>query len=145
MREFRDISGFIRHMAATIPQLDRSGQLGMRDAGWIIMTEARSEIGHYQGDAGPFVEWAELAESTKADRIKKGYSENDPLLRSGELRNSIDVTTSHNQVVVGSALDTAVWMEQGTTKAPPRSFLGGAAVIGPAEDFAADSVADIPF
>ena len=94
----------------------------------IVQERAKEKIGEYQEQAGPFVAWAELAESTKADRVKQGYPEDEPLLRTGALRDSIERNVSGSEGHVGSNSDIAVWQELGTTKIPPRSFLGGAAV-----------------
>ena len=94
-----------------------------------IEREAKQEIGTYQrSDMGPYEPWQELAQSTKADRVAQGYTENDPLLRSGELRDSIDRETHGLEAVVGSDSDVMVWQEFGTRTIPPRPVLGLAAV-----------------
>ena len=102
----------------------------LKDAGKIVQKEAKQEIGHYQDGAGPFVAWAELADSTKADRVNLGYTENDPGLRSGKMRDSIEFTVKSDLIVgevqIGSNDDKMVWFELGTSKQPPRSALGGA-------------------
>ena len=46
----------------------------------MIEKEAKRPIGTY--DAG----WQPLAESTKRDRVAKGFAEDEPLLRTGEMR-----------------------------------------------------------
>lgn len=93
----------------------------------IIQKDAKARIGHYQEAVGPFQDWAELAESTKEDRVRQGYSEDDPLLRSGKLRNSIQVEAFPHEAVIGSKEDIAAYQEFGTEKIPPRPFLGPAA------------------
>jgi phage gpG-like protein len=92
-----------------------------------IEERAKEKIGAYQEAAGPFGAWSELADSTKKDRLAQGYTENDPLLRSGSLRDSIEHEVSGDEAIVGSKSDTALYQEVGTDKIPPRSFLGGAA------------------
>lgn len=87
---------------------------------------AKKKLGEYQEQAGPFVKWAELADSTKADRVRLGFSENDPLLRTGDLRDSIEHMVDESEVQIGSNSDIAVYQELGTSHIPPRSFLGGA-------------------
>lgn len=95
----------------------------------VIEHEAKREIGTYQrSDMGPYEAWPELAESTKAERVRQGYSENDPLLRSGELRDSISRETHGLEAVVGSDSDVMVYQEFGTRTIPPRPVLGLAAV-----------------
>ena len=53
-------------------------------------------------------------------------SEDDPLLRTGEFRDSIEHTVQDSVAQVGSNNDVAVYQELGTNRIPPRSFLGGA-------------------
>lgn len=98
-----------------------------------VAAEAKAEIGHYQGEAGPFVAWAELADRTKDDRVRHGYAENEPLLREGTLRDSIhhkvEMTgIASGEAHIGSDSPIAVYQELGTSRIPPRSFLGGALV-----------------
>ena len=64
--------------------------------------------------------------TTKADRASQGYPEDEPLLRSGEMRDSIEHTVGKEEAQIGSNNDKAVWQELGTEHIPPRSFLGGA-------------------
>ncbi len=92
-----------------------------------VEATAKAEIGEYQDAIGPFQNWAELADSTKEDRVRKGYTENDPLLRSGELRNSIGHETSDLETVIGSTSDIMVYQEFGTSRIPPRPVMGPAA------------------
>jgi hypothetical protein len=126
MTEFT-IAGFAAHiekLAAGMPALEMSilSRIGVR-----VTTAAKDKIGDYQGEAGPFAAWAPLKDATRADRLRAGYSEDDPLLRSGELRDSIEYVVVPPEVVIGSPLDIALWQEMGTATIPPRSFLGGAA------------------
>jgi phage gpG-like protein len=105
----------------------------LEHAAVLVETEAKAEIGVYQGAAGPFAAWQTLAPFTQADRVAKGFSANDPLLRTGELRDSIEHTVGVNEAEVGSNSDIALFQELGTRGGgrggpiPPRSFLGGAA------------------
>jgi phage gpG-like protein len=88
----------------------------------IIQKKAKSAIGKTH-DA-----WSPLAESTKEDRVRHGFPANQPLLRTGELRDSIEYTVRGNEGAVGSNLDIAVYQELGTSRIPPRSFLVSAAI-----------------
>ena len=88
----------------------------------VIEEEAKRVIGTY--DYG----WPPLAPSTIADRVSKGFTPDDPLLRTGAMRDSIEHKVEGNSGFVGSDDDKAVWQELGTSRGiPPRSFLGGAA------------------
>jgi hypothetical protein len=73
--------------------------------------------------------WKQLAESTQTERASLGYPPNEPLLREGDLRNSIEsqaeLTMLGAEGVVGSSSMIAVYQEMGTSRGiPPRSFLG---------------------
>ena len=132
MREM-SLAGFIAHLAAMEIDVHHETQRALERAAIVVETEAKAEIGHYQDGAGPFAAWAELADSTKDDRVAHGYSENDPLLRDGTMRASIEHAVhmtgiTSGEADIGSNSDIAVYQELGTSRIPPRSFLGGAAV-----------------
>ena len=104
----------------------------MERAAQAVEKEAKASVGNYQDQSGPFVAWAELADSTKTDRERQGFPENEPELRTGELRDSIEHTVIRSRLgdveaEVGSNSDIMVFQELGTEKMPPRSILGGAA------------------
>lgn len=120
--------GFIAHLAHFAHRLHEEQRKGFERAAKIVEAEAKKELGTYQGAAGPFSAWAELADATKDDRVAKGFSENDPGLRTGEMRDHISHTSDGEGAVVGSDDDKMVWFELGTSKQPPRSVLGMAAV-----------------
>jgi phage gpG-like protein len=122
------LTGFIAHLSAAAIAVRSHQHEALEKAARLVEAEAKREIGHYQGQAGQFVHWAELADSTKADRVRQGYAENEPLLREGDLRDSIAHVVRGNEAVIGSASEIAVYQELGTDKIPPRSFLGGALV-----------------
>jgi phage gpG-like protein len=84
---------------------------------------AKARIGFYPADGS----WPQLADSTQEDRGKHGFAPNDPLLRTGELRESIGALVVGKHAVVGSDLDIALYQELGTEKIPPRPFLGSSA------------------
>lgn len=76
-------------------------------------------------------EWPALAESTVAEKERLGYtgavSATDPLLRTGELRDSIkaDAELSPGGAIgmVGSNDPIAEYQELGTSRIPPRPFM----------------------
>ena len=86
--------------------------------------EAKKVIGTY------LYGWPQLAPSTQADRVHHGYAANEPLLRTGEMRDSIEHKTTIEPYgsagVLGSYSLIALWQEMGTSRIPPRPFLGGA-------------------
>ena len=93
-------------------------------------TVAKQVIGSYAFG------WVQLAPSTQEDRVKHGYSANNPLLRTGEMRDSIEhkteLTPYGAEGCVGSKDLVALWQECGTVDKneeqhiPPRPFLAGA-------------------
>lgn len=111
---------------------------GLDAAGQIVETEAKRVLGTYD------YSWPELAPATKKQRLSLGFPENEPLLRNGELRDSIGHTTQATEVDIGvpskivgdgsrenpvrNIGDVATAMELGTSRAPARSFLVGALV-----------------
>ena len=121
---FGDLADHLRRVAAAMP---RAEEHGLTKAAELIQEEAKAEIGHYQDATGPFDAWEELADATKADRRRKQFSENDPLLRTGDLQRSIAHEVEGRKAVVGSDSEVAAALEFGTSHIPPRSFLGGAA------------------
>ena len=92
-----------------------------------IEKRAKAKLGTYQDTDGIHGAWPELAESTKADRVRKGFTENDPGLRSGKMRKSISHQTKGLEATIGSDDMNLVYFEMGTNKQPPRSVLGAAA------------------
>lgn len=129
MKEFTSFGAFARHLAKTALEAPEvTHHLAERGAS-MIQRDAKEKLGHYQGQAGEFNAWSELADSTKDDRVSKGFPENEPLLRTGELRESIDTVVTGSEAMVGSMDPIALWQECGTDDGhiPPRPFLGPAA------------------
>jgi hypothetical protein len=67
--------------------------------------------------------WPPLAETT----LERKDNVNTPLFETGELRDSIQHNSDQHEGYVGSNNPKAEWHEFGTTRIPPRSFLGAAA------------------
>ena len=126
---------FVAHLAAAQSSANHHAEIALEKAAKLVEAEAKAEIASYQGAAGPFQAWRALADATVADRVEKGFTPNDPLLRTGALRDSIEHRVEGRSAAVGSNLDEAVWQEVGTKTIPPRSFLGHAAATK-AEDVA---------
>lgn len=88
---------------------------------------AEAEFGHYQPAVGPHPAWPELADSTKDRRVSAGFTENDPLLASGEMQKSIERQRVGLEGVVGSKDPKLAFHEFGTPTMPARPVLGPAA------------------
>jgi len=98
---------------ATLPET-------LAEVGEIVKLEAQARLGHYQ--AG----WPELTAETQAERAHHGYAPNDPLLRTGALRDAIAVRVAGSEVAIGVSGEMAAIAaahEIGTAHVPPRPFL----------------------
>jgi HK97 gp10 family phage protein len=128
MKEFGNIESFVEHLTAVAIAEDLAAKKALSKCLKIVEKRAKEKFGEYQEQAGPFVAWKELADSTKADRERQGYPEDEPLLRRGDTRDSIGtaIAVSGMEGQVGSDSDIALYQEAGTEHIPPRSFLGGA-------------------
>lgn len=103
---------------------------GIEGAAIVIEKAAKAQIGHYlDHDVGPFSEWEDLKDSTVEDKERQGYAPPDnPLLREGDLRDSITHETHGLEAIIGSKSKIAAYQEFGTEHIPPRPFIGPAAV-----------------
>jgi phage gpG-like protein len=127
MKTFGNIPSFVAFLAHAVEESHKAEEVALDRAAKVIETEAKAIVGHYQKETGPYAAWPELADATKEERVRRGYTENDPLLRTGALRSSIERVVAGHTAHVGSNLDEAVFQELGTSRIPPRSFLGAAA------------------
>jgi HK97 gp10 family phage protein len=126
MRNFNSLLAFSEHLLKAAAAEELAAHAIVKRAAAMVKKTARSEFGHYQPEIGDYVAWAELADSTKSDRVREGWSENDPLLRSGELMDSVKTEVHGRTAVVGSESEIMLYMEVGTDKMPPRPVLGPA-------------------
>lgn len=129
MRNFNGFGSFAKHLSALSMEGDAVAHEIAKKGGTLIQRDAKEKLGEYQMAAGPFNAWSELADSTKDDRVYKGFPENEPLLRTGELYESIELQVAGPEAVVASMDPIALWQECGTEDGhiPPRPFLGPAA------------------
>ena len=88
--------------------------------------KAKGFIGEYQQG------WAPLAAATLTDKAAKGFGVPDPLLRSGELRDSLSGQAEEMldgvHGVVGSTSPNMIFSEMGTKNEPPRPVLSPALI-----------------
>ena len=126
MKEFNGFGLFAAHLMRTAAIGEEVSRHITKEAAEIVRDDAQVRLGIYQDHIGPFNAWDPLADSTVADRVNKGFTPNDPLVRTGDLRDSITITQKGREAVVGSDSEIALFQEQGTERIPPRPFLGPA-------------------
>ena len=114
---------FARDLTAVTVLYESHMHKVMNDIGKMVEEEARDVIGTYRYG------WPQLAQSTQEERARLGYPANEPLLREGDLRESIshEVVSHEHAVDIGSESKIAAYQELGTSRIPPRSFLRMAA------------------
>jgi|HubBroStandDraft_5_1064220.scaffolds.fasta_scaffold00001_35 hypothetical protein len=131
---FGKLADLLESRIAQIPVKVREG---LYEAGELVAKDARDRIGTYQSVAGPFEAWAPLADATKADRVSQGFSADEPLLRTGELRDAIEVKPLESAVAIGvfggaiaqiaASTEYGYWNVRAGHPVRPRSFLRAAA------------------
>ncbi len=70
--------------------------------------------------------WLPWADSTSRQRVRKGTADLGLLYDTGELLESIHAAVEGNTVAIGSDVDYAIYLQDGTSKMPARPFLGWA-------------------
>lgn len=121
-----NLEQFARELSSASASIASGLEVSFRVIVKEIEETAKEKIGVYQPAYGPFDAWVPLAESTKADRVRRGYSEDEPLLRSGDLRDSIQSDVMGLAAIVGTKSEIGLWQEVGTSYIPPRPFIGPA-------------------
>ena len=124
MMEFQNLADLGAHFERIAQSAAFENGLGK--AAQLLEEKAKETIGEYHDAVGPMPAWAELADATKADRVAQGFPEDEPLLRTGELRDSIGHEVSGNEAWIGSDSDIAEYHEFGTSRMPPRPIFGTA-------------------
>lgn len=137
MKSFDNCTGLALHLGKIALAQHEVEHRALEKCAKIVERRAKEKIGEYQEQTGPFIAWAPLAESTLyggyanghyfEGKVQLGYAPPDnPLLREGDMRDSVEHMVVDSAAYVGSNSDIAVYQELGTEKIPPRSFLGGA-------------------
>jgi HK97 gp10 family phage protein len=123
MTKMFSLLGFIAEIPAIERDFHAAGPKILERAAQIVQKKAKATIGKNNDN------WAPLAQSTIVDKQRKGFKTPAPLLRTGELRDSIEYTVvSEHEAWVGTDLEYAKFLEFGTSRMPPRSFLVSAAI-----------------
>jgi hypothetical protein len=126
MKKFTSLTQFAEYLSKLEPIGEEHKVAALEAIGKYVKEKAQSKFGIYQDAVGEFPKWEELEDSTQEQRVRLGFSPNDPLYRTGELMNSIDYNVEPNKVQIGSANPIMEWQEFGTATIPPRPVLGAA-------------------
>lgn len=122
MPRFSSIAAFVEFLATRPAAVEQAQRKGMEAAGKMLVRECQAMIGE------EIREWPALAQSTVEEKQRLGFtgrvSPTDPLLRTGQLRNSISSQVETGKLVLGSDDPVAPFQEYGTSRIPPRSFIG---------------------
>ncbi len=122
MHEFT-LAGFAEYLIEQKYDIEHANEVALEVGAAMIRDAAKAAIGTYT------FPWQVLAASTQADRERQGFPANEPLLRTGEMRDSIGVRIikAGHEAEIGSDNQIAVYQELGTSTIPARSFLAAAA------------------
>jgi hypothetical protein len=130
MKNLQSFGALARALERSSQRLAADLAVTMEKCAVVVELAAKAEIGHYQTeDMGPFSVWAPLAPSTVAEKRRNGYASDgndNPLLRTGEMRDSIEHEAGFRQFTVGSKDEVLVYQEIGTPTIPPRPALAPA-------------------
>jgi HK97 gp10 family phage protein len=107
------LASFAAHLGAINADLKLAGEGIIAEWCWNVRENARHAIGTYAYG------WQPLSDST----IEHKGGRDEPLLDTGQLRDSIGIKLFPNRGVVGTNDETAEWHEYGTSKMPPRPFM----------------------
>lgn len=125
-------------LEARIVKALAAGRAALLEGAEIVKTAAQEVIGEYQPAKGDVPAWAPLSPATQEDRIAQGYTPDDPLERSGALRESIEVRpVDADAVLVGvfdpeleivaAAMEFGFYNVRANKIVAPRSFIRGTA------------------
>jgi hypothetical protein len=124
MTQMFDLLGFVAQLKTIDRDLTEVGPAILARACEMVAKAAREAIGKEHEM------WSALAPGTIAEKVRHGYAVPAPLLRTGEMRSSIEWTVDAAKLegCVGSDDPVALYQELGTSRIPPRSFLVSSAI-----------------
>ena len=136
-RKFNTLEGFVSHLRSRVlPSLPVAVHRGVQDGAELVRDTTKEQIGQYLEGPEDGLPTAPLADRTIDDRIRKGFTPDDPGLRTGEMRDSYGARVGNEGLEVEASIGSddlkAVYFELGTIRdgqfhEPPRPELSVAA------------------
>jgi len=128
MKTFNSFASFATHLQVLAIETKLVKHAVLEAAAEEVQDTAKGMIGFYHDDP----HWEALSPEYEAAKVRAGFEPDAPLLRTGEMRESIRyvVATDGSMAVVGSDDQKMVWHELGTDKMPPRPVMGPAGIHG---------------
>lgn len=129
MKKYKSFGALARKLAKVAAELPVTYADSMQISATLVKSKAKESIGHYQDG------WEKLAVSTVLDKLDSGYAAvalpggdggDNPLLRTGAMRDSITDESNALEFIVGSPSEILVYQETGTSRIPPRPVLAPA-------------------
>lgn len=127
LKNFKSLADLVTHFAGLHHAVQREAEKALEKAAKLIEKTAKEELGYYQPGIGPFPAWQQLAQSTLAAHALYGVGDT-PLVLHGGLYNSIEHEVRGPTAIIGTKLDIGAYQEFGTSRIPPRPFMGPAAL-----------------
>jgi phage gpG-like protein len=126
MKTFRSFASFATHLQLLAIETKLVKHAVLEAAAEEVQETAKGMIGFYHSDP----HWEALSPEYEAQKVRDGFEADAPLLRTGEMRESIKyvVTTDGHAAVIGSDDQKMVWHELGTSRMPPRPVMGPAGI-----------------
>lgn len=124
--DFRTLGDYLDAVRLRLP---KAIAVELEAQGAAIETSAKSKFGGYQTG------WKPLSESTKAERARQGFTPDDPLFRSGGLRDAVHHKVEGETVFIG--------VESGETLHSPKGKEVEAAMVMEVQEYG-DSLGRVP-
>jgi phage gpG-like protein len=126
MKTYQSFGALARALERSVAALPATLENAMKAGALSVTADAKERIGHYQQG------WELLADSTVDQKRRLGYANvallggdggDNPLLRTGDMRESITADITNHAFVVGSSEPVLLYQEIGTRTIPPRPVL----------------------
>lgn len=126
MKNFSSFAAFATHLQVLAIEAKAIKHAVLEAAAEEVQETAKGMIGFYHQDP----HWPALSPEYEAEKVRAGFEPDAPLLRTGEMRESIRyvVAVDGHSAVVGSDDQKMVWHEIGTSRMPPRPVMGPAGI-----------------